>query len=57
MKRAPYMSKPELMSFLKVGCCAGELVKDCPHRQAYHRLGLTPAVDEPKEGQCEFVVR
>ena len=34
-----------------------ELVKDCPHRQAYHRLGLTPAVDEPKSGQCEFVVR
>ena len=156
MKRAPYMSNPELMSFLKVGCCAGELaeiakvtkepdwrqkiktaatylskitdqrvacldreqifsvdrrrknaqvvmltedaerykepvkelvrvdvadletlaelafndcqnkcmregrpeeVKECPHRQAYHRLGLTPAVDSPKDGQCEFVVR
>ena len=27
MKRAPYMSKPELMSFLKVGCCAGELAE------------------------------
>ena len=156
MKRAPYMSKPELMSFLKVGCCAGELaeivkvtqepdwrqkiktaakylsnitdqriacldreqifsvdrrrkntqvvmltedaerykepvkelvkvdvedletlaelafsdcqnkctregraemVKECPYRQAYHRLGLTPAVDSPEAGQCEFVVR
>ena len=27
MKRAPYMSNPELMSFLKVGCCAGELAE------------------------------
>ena len=34
-----------------------EDVKECPHRQAYHRLGLTPAVDSPKDGQCEFVVR
>ena len=34
-----------------------EMVKECPHRQAYHRLGLTPAVDSPKDGQCEFVVR
>ena len=34
-----------------------EMVKECPHRQAYHRLGLTPAVDSPKSGQCEFVVR
>ena len=155
MKRAPYMSKPELMSFLKVGCCAGELaeiakvtkepdwrqkiktaatylskitdqrvacldreqifsvdrrrknaqvvmltedaerykepvkelvkvdvddletlaelaltacqncllegrgekVQSCPYRQTFHRLGIMPAVDEVKEGQCEFVVR
>ena len=34
-----------------------EMVKECPHRQAYHRLGLTPAVDSPEAGQCEFVVR
>ena len=34
-----------------------EMVKSCPHRQAYHRLGLTPAVDSPKDGQCEFIVR
>ena len=40
-----------------VGNEDAEGVKGCRYRQAYHRLGLTPAVDSPKSGQCEFVAR
>lgn len=35
----------------------GEKVQGCPYRQTLHRLGIMPAVDSPKSGQCEFIVR
>ena len=35
----------------------GEKVQSCPYRQTFHRLGIMPAVDSPKDGQCEFVAR
>ena len=35
----------------------GEKVQGCPYRKTLHRLGIMPAVDSPKAGQCEFVAR
>lgn len=39
-----------------MGCPQGEVVKDCPRRKMYHRLGLAvhKLRENPSEGQCEF---
>lgn len=38
-------------------CQGGERVKNCKFRKAMHRLGLAVANDNPKNGECEYVVR
>ncbi|WP_405379581.1 hypothetical protein [Phascolarctobacterium sp.] len=37
-------------------CKQGDIVKDCPRRKLYHRLGLQVHAlrESPKQGQCEF---
>jgi len=39
-----------------LGCAQGEIVKDCPRRKMYHRLGLQvhKLREKPGPGECEF---
>lgn len=38
------------------GCPQGDVVKDCPRRKMFHRLGLQVHAlrEDPKPGECEF---
>lgn len=38
------------------GCSQGDLVKDCPRRKLFHRLGLQVFAlrENPASGECEF---
>lgn len=38
------------------GCPQGDVVKDCPRRKMFHRLGLQVHAfrEDPEEGECEF---
>ena len=55
----------ETLAELALDACAGrcrftgdvDMIRKCPHRNAYHRLGIAPAVDDPQPGCCEFIAR